>query len=83
MVRRANAHIMPIRALNFQTNRYSMPLRQQTAFDAGLTPISGIGPGFFAERQTSLEQPSFERRQISGRIFAEPPLLSATVLPLL
>jgi hypothetical protein len=38
---------------------------------------------FFAERQTSLEQASFDGSKIGGRIFAKAPLLPASFLPLL
>jgi hypothetical protein len=36
-----------------------------------------------AERQTSLEQASFDGSKIGGRIFAKAPLLPASFLPLL
>lgn len=37
---------------------------------------------FSAERQSSLEQASFNLSQIGGRVFAKTPLLSARFLPL-
>jgi hypothetical protein len=40
-------HLMPIRPLHLQADRDAMPLGQQAAFDAGLAPVGGIGPGFF------------------------------------
>jgi hypothetical protein len=36
-----------------------------------------------AERQTSLEQASFDRSQVSSRVFAKAPLLPASFLLLL
>lgn len=40
-------HIMPIGPFYLQADRDAVPLRQQAAFDAGLAPVGGIGPGFF------------------------------------
>ena len=40
-------HIMPIGPFYLQADRDAVPLRQQAAFDAGLAPVAGIGPGFF------------------------------------
>jgi hypothetical protein len=40
-------HIMPIGALNREADWDPMSLCQQAAFDTGLAPVGGIGPGFF------------------------------------
>ncbi len=40
-------HIMPVGAINRQSNRHPMPLRQQAALDPAFAAIGGIAPGFF------------------------------------
>ncbi len=55
----------------------------QTPIISGCSEFTRSGTVFLAERQTSLEQASFDGSQVGSRMFAKAPLLPASFLPLL